>query len=125
MNDGPGLDFFEEYYLLFDSVDVLMGNSFHREAMLFPLLNQNFFVSPQDQYSCVFNDYVDDIPGKKVMLDHIFVSESLQKVTIQATFAHELWDRYAAREDGYSPRDEYLSDHRPAFVDLCIDLLCQ
>ena len=123
MNDGPGMDFFEEYYLLFDSVDVLMGNSFHKEAMLFPLLNQKHFVSPEDQFSCVFDDYIDKINQKKVMLDHIFVSKVLQGVAIQATFAHKLWERYATGVDGYRPRHEYLSDHRPVFADFAISAI--
>jgi len=120
MNDGPGMDFFEEYYLLFDSVDVLMGNSFHRNTMLHPVLNQKHFVAPEDQYSCVFTDYVDNIKEKKVMLDHIFISDVLLKATIQATFPHLLWEKYATGVDGYRPRQEYLSDHRPCFADFAI-----
>eukprot|EP00339_Tiarina_fusa_P005659 CAMPEP_0117006954 /NCGR_PEP_ID=MMETSP0472-20121206/7000_1 /TAXON_ID=693140 ORGANISM="Tiarina fusus, Strain LIS" /NCGR_SAMPLE_ID=MMETSP0472 /ASSEMBLY_ACC=CAM_ASM_000603 /LENGTH=279 /DNA_ID=CAMNT_0004708571 /DNA_START=277 /DNA_END=1113 /DNA_ORIENTATION=- len=29
MNDGPGMDFFQDHYLLFDSVNLLTGNTFH------------------------------------------------------------------------------------------------
>lgn len=127
MNDGPGMDFFEEYYMLFDSVDALMGNYFHKKTMLYPILNQNHFVAPADQYSCIFDDYIDNIKGKKVMLDHIFVSEILQSITIQAAFAHNVWKKYAVGdiENGYHPRQEYLSDHRPVFADFAIpDLVC-
>merc|ERR1712137_303799 len=123
MNDGPGMDFFEEYYLLFDSVNVLMGNTFQKEAMLYPVLNQPEFVSPTDQYSCIFDDYVDKIKDKKVMLDHIFVSGSLRPVTIQAAFAHELWEKYSLSHNGYTDRQNYLSDHRPVFADFAISAL--
>ena len=120
LNDGPGMDFFEEFYLLFDSVDVLMGNSFRRDAMLFPVLNQDEFVAKKDQFSCIFDDYVDQVNNQKAMLDHIFVNEPLRGVTIQAAFAHELWAKYGAE---CTKRQEYLSDHRPVFADFAVHAL--
>jgi hypothetical protein len=116
MNDGPGMDFFEEYYLLFDSVNALLGNYFRNATMLFPLLTQPQFISPADQYTCIFKDYVDNIPAKHVLLDNIFVSTACLPCCFQATVAHEIWEKYSSTST-YCDRQNYVSDHRPVFAD--------
>ena len=63
MNDGPGMDFFEEYYLLFDSVDALLGSPFYHKKMLRPLLIRHAFVKEEQQWTAMFDDYVDGVQG--------------------------------------------------------------
>lgn len=114
-NDGPGQDFFEEYYLLFDTIDRLLGSPFQKNKLLRPLLIRHRLLAPQDQWSASFYDYVDDIKDKHVLLDHIFVSDALNDVMRQATVAHELFEKHNANGN---PR--FLSDHRPVFADFAV-----
>lgn len=44
LNDGPGMDFFEEFYLLFDSAAALLGSPFHYKQLLYAVLFEE--VSP-------------------------------------------------------------------------------
>jgi hypothetical protein len=121
LNDGPGLDFFEEYFLLFDSVDVLLGSAFSKTRMLEPLLIRHKYVAQQNQWSCIFSDYVDKIDNKKILLDHIFVSAALCKVVTHAGIAHDVYDRHSPEHEASSlppySRQYRLSDHRPVFAD--------
>lgn len=64
------MDFFEEYYVLFDSVELLLGSPFSMKRLLHPILLD--LVSPDWLYSCVFDDYVDKIKDKKVLIFQFF-----------------------------------------------------
>lgn len=44
--------------ILFLSVQCLLGSAFTSKRMLLPILTKKKFVSPEMQYSCVFNDFV-------------------------------------------------------------------
>ena len=61
LNDGPGRDFFEERYLLFDSIDALLGSPFSGKKLLQPLLIHQKFISKKDQWTYTCYDYVDDV----------------------------------------------------------------
>jgi len=116
------MDFFEEYYLLFDSVDTLLGSPFAKKKMLVPLLIRSKFVAHADQWSCIFSDYVDKIPNRKVLLDHIFVSAKLEKFVTHASIGHDIIAKYAAQLECRTDAELYmrqcrLSDHRPVFMD--------
>lgn len=58
------MDFFEEYFLLFDSVDALMGSPFKFKKLLRAVLIE--LCTTRHPYSCVFDDYIDEVKGKKV-----------------------------------------------------------
>lgn len=120
-NDGPGLDFFEEFYLLFDSIDALLGTPFSKTKTLESLLIRSRFVAKNEQWSCEFDDYVDNIKSRRVLLDHIFVCLSLFNVTKQAKVAHSLFESSIRPEVRGTPEERMRknrpSDHRPVFAD--------
>mgnify|MGYP003644601660 CR=1 FL=1 len=92
-----------------------MGSPFQFKTMLSPLLIDANYVDPCDQWTCVFEDFVDNIPQRKVLLDHIFVSHSLSHRVRGAMIAHELFARYSK---GGLDRDAHPSDHRPVYADV-------
>jgi hypothetical protein len=42
-------------------------------------------------WTCQFDDYVDDIPGKKVLIDHICVSNAMKDRVTHAGIAHDVF----------------------------------
>ena len=63
-----GMDFFEEFYLLFDSVDALVGSSSKRKRMLHSQIIKSEFVQPDQQFSIQFDDFIDDIVNQSFSL---------------------------------------------------------
>lgn len=128
LNTGPGRDFFERFYLLFDVLDVLQGSPFdHTKKLYAPLLNDEY-VKPSERWSAEFRDCMDGqlhvrlfllllfaallslpplAPLQHVLVDHIFVSRALRRGATNAGIAHDIFMRHK------SP-----SDHRPAFIDV-------
>ncbi len=105
LNDGPGMDFFEEFYLLFDSVDALLGTPFSKTKCLESMLIRSKFISKPNQWSCEFDDYVDNVKGKRVLLDHIFVSLNLFNSAKQATVFHALFENSIKPEIRGTPEE--------------------
>eukprot|EP00127_Corallochytrium_limacisporum_P003631 Clim_evm19s151 gene=Clim_evmTU19s151 len=123
-NDGPGLDFFEERYILHDSVDALLGSPFYANKLLRAILIRHKWVNPKRQYTVVFNDFVDDVEDRKVLCDHIMCSESMNHTIVGADVAHEAWHRHCIRPPKSEPKEvarfmrQYRpSDHRPVYAD--------
>lgn len=106
LNTGPGSGFFERYYLLFDSVDVLLGSPFEKTKKLYAPLISNHYVQPKDLWTAVFKDFLDG-QIKRVMVDHIFVSRALKNDVCSGGIAHDVHKRNS------SP-----SDHCPVYLDL-------
>jgi len=120
-NDGPGMDFFEEYYLLGDSVESLMGSVFQKKKLLAAAILEH--APLHHRYTCVFDDFVDDVKEKKVLLDQIFISQSLDKLIVQCGIAHDIFNKYSAPPEKIQhKRDDHPSDHRPVFGDFAITL---
>ena len=70
---------------------------------------------PSDQvFSCEFYDYVDNISSKRVLLDHVFVSDSLQG-KCKAVIAHAEFQK--TLDHGGRDRQNRASDHRPVVTD--------
>lgn len=112
-NDGPGTDFFEERYLTHNVTDILLGSTYHPEL----LFKHTFLTNtPSDKrFTAIFDDFIDDIPNRKLVLDHIIVSPSLADQS-QGKIAHDQYN--AAIDETASRRQKYPSDHRPVFVDI-------
>ena len=73
---------------------------------------------PDDwQWSAVFDDYVDNVKSKRVLLDHICVSNELKRHVATCGIAHDVFVNCAAEPGEYSARGERLSDHRPVYCD--------
>jgi hypothetical protein len=47
-------------------------------------------------YTCVFEDYVDNIPQRKTLLDHILVTPEVAKMALQAGVSHDIFCRYSS-----------------------------
>lgn len=110
LNDGPGTDFFETRYLINNVVGVLSGNPFNPRRML-----RHAFIDRMlkaENFTARFDDFVDDIPDRPLLLDHILLSPSLHWGALRnATIEHAAWS--AGCLAGAGGRDAVPSDHRP------------
>jgi endonuclease/exonuclease/phosphatase family metal-dependent hydrolase len=114
-NDGPGIGFFEQFYGILNPLDALLGSSFYGTKTLYPLLGY-----PSDTvFTCEFDDYVDNVRCKRVLLDHVFVSNSLRKKGT-AVVAHKEYQD--ALSNGGRDRQDRASDHRGVIVDFDLAL---
>lgn len=112
LNDGPGTDFFERHYLTHGVADMISG------SVYYPARNYDHcaigVVDDGDAWTAEFDDFVDNIPGRRILLDHVMVSPG---TTFEnARVAH---DEFMAGEDPTRPagdRDRHVSDHRPVVV---------
>ena len=120
LNDGPGLDYFEELYLAQNVTDILVGSAFEPEWLF---VHAQHDVPANDRYTAVFDDFVTGEQNKKVLLDHILLSPgltgggaALQKVPGSGRVRHQEYDAQVAGNG--ARRDERPSDHRPVSVEL-------
>lgn len=114
-NDGPGQDLFERSYLTHNVTDILLGSTFY-PALIFhhPVLAS---MAPEDLYTAIFDDFVDDIPDRRLLLDHFVVSPALRPEIASARIAHAEYEAELIG-DGEGARTRRPSDHRPLFLDL-------
>lgn len=121
LNDGPGLDYFERSYLTHNVAGLIAGSPFHPRRML-----RHAFIDQMDKeqnFTAIFDDFIDEIDNRKILLDHIFVSPSLFWDASGARSAggaieHAVFD---AQIDAGAPQDSRQrlpSDHRPQSVTL-------
>ncbi|MGW0808115.1 endonuclease/exonuclease/phosphatase family protein [Nonomuraea sp. NPDC002799] len=120
LNDGPGQDFFEEFYLAHNVTDILVGSPYEPE-MLFGHAQAD--VAEDQRFSAVFDDFVTEEPERQVLLDHILLSPAVMnggspvtKVPGSGRVEHDAWTAWITG-DG-SARDQRATDHRPASVAL-------
>lgn len=74
---------------------------------------------PDDHFwTAVFDDFVDEIPDRHVLLDHDMVSPSLADRLGDAEIAHVAWANALDPTRPDSARDHAPSDHRPVVADL-------
>ena len=67
-------------------------------------------------FTARFDDYVDDVRDRPLLLDHILVSPSLRHKITDQGIAHDIFES-EVDGDG-AQRIERPSDHRPVWVDL-------
>ena len=122
LNDGPGLDYFERHFLTHNVAGLIAGGPFQPRRML-----RHAFVDlmPKEQnYTAIFDDFIDCIEGRKVLLDHILVSASLYWADNGTRNAiglieHEIFD--ANIDESHADSREHLpSDHRPQSATLSV-----
>ena len=79
MNDGPGQDYFEEFYLTHSVTDILVGSAFAPERNF---IHAQHDVPAADRYSAIFDDFVPvSVPGKRLLLDHVLLSPGFNSHT--------------------------------------------
>ena len=117
-NDGPGRDLFERSYLTHNVADIVLGSTFTPELIFHhPLLAH---VSPAALFTARFDDYVDEVDDRPLLLDHFAVSPSLKNWVESADIGHAAFE---AQIDGSgSRRHQRPSDHRPIVLDLSAPL---
>lgn len=111
VNDGPGREFFENYMLGMDITSELLGSTYYPDNIFSYLLDLN------NDFSAVFDDYVDNVPNRKILLDRILVSPSLQP---SVTSCKVEYDKYEALVDNPDRRDGRPTDHRPVTLNLSL-----
>lgn len=111
-NDGPGTDYFERLYLTHNLVAVISGNPFHPQVMM----RHGFIdiVNASDNYTAIFNDFIDNEPDRKVLLDHILVSPGLFSTLTDGRVEHKAYKSQIV--PAMSGREKYPSDHRPQSI---------
>ena len=115
-NDGPGREYFEQFYLLHNVTDVILGSAYNPSLMF-----THAFINkiPEDKrYTAIFDDFVEGIQNKKILLDHIAVSPALSDKINNSGINHTEYEAAIDNTAGISERQKYPSDHRPVFVEM-------
>lgn len=114
LNDGPGVDFFERNYLIHNVVGVVSGNPFTPRTML-----RHAFIDRElrdRNWTARFDDFVDGIPDRPLLLDHILLSPALNWGAFRnARIDHEAFE--AQLRPDLPGRAAAPSDHRPQRAD--------
>lgn len=115
-NDGPGIDYFEKNYLTHGVADILIGSSYRPDHQFEHALIRN--VPLNELYTARFDDFIDNINDRPLLLDHMLISPSLRNRYTNARIAHT---EYNNEEDTTRPvgdRDRFPSDHRPIVIEI-------
>jgi endonuclease/exonuclease/phosphatase family metal-dependent hydrolase len=112
LNDGPGFDFFERRYLTHSVVDLAFGSVLLPEGRLTHPLIQSGQPRPS---SAFFDDFVEGIQNKPLLLDHIGLSPALSTWLDSARIANGEFDA-EAQPGAAQERERLPSDHRPVFA---------
>jgi len=122
LNDGPGLDYFENHFLTHNLTDILVGSAFNPESLFYPAAQD---VSAADRYTAVFDEFVPvDEKNRRLLLDHILLSpgldpsagNGLNRMNHSGRVCHSEYNTQV-RNNGKN-REDRPSDHRPVMVSL-------
>jgi endonuclease/exonuclease/phosphatase family metal-dependent hydrolase len=120
LNDGPGMDYFEEKYLAHNVTDIIVGSAFEPEWVF---THAQRDVASAQRFTAVFDDFVTGEAQKHLLIDHILVSPGLlatgpgvRVVPGSGTIHHAEFD--ANTVNGGQNREDRPSDHRPVSVRL-------
>jgi endonuclease/exonuclease/phosphatase family metal-dependent hydrolase len=119
LNDGPGLDYFEKRYLAHNITDIVLGSAFQPEWVF---QHTQHDVPANNRYTAVFDDFVENVNNKKLLLDHVLLSPGLltttglRKVADSGAIHHTEYNAQVA--SGGHKRENRPSDHRPVSVQL-------
>lgn len=117
-NDGPGRDLFERSYLTHNVADIVLGSTFTPDLIFYhPLLAH---VPAPTLFTARFDDFVDDIDDRPLLLDHFAISPALTPWVEAAEIGHQAFE--AQLTGSGSAREERPSDHRPIIVELGVPL---
>lgn len=113
-NDGPGPDFFERQYLTHNVADIVLGSTFYPDLIFrHPVLER---VPAPALFTARFDDFVDGIQDRPLLLDHFAVSPNLASAVQDAGIAHAEFE--AEIEGNGERRVQRASDHRPIWLEI-------
>ncbi len=110
LNDGPGLDYFEELYLTHNVTDIVVGSAYRPE---WQFAHAQHDVPAAQRYTAVFEDFVPTRVLRRLLLDHILLSPALRG---SGAIRHAEYDAQVV--NGGARRQDRPTDHRPVTVDL-------
>ena len=120
LNDGPGMDYFEENFLTHNVTDILVGSAFQPEWIF---RHAQHDLPPAQRFSAIFDDFVPTlVPNKHLLLDHILLSpglnrtSGLRRVSGSGTVHHAEYEAQVVNNGTH--REDRPSDHRPVSVQL-------
>jgi hypothetical protein len=119
LNDGPGLDYFEERYITHNVTDILVGSAFAPERVF---THAQHDVADDDRYTAVFEDFVPTREVKRLLLDHILLSpglsraDGLRRIENSGAIHHSEYEAHVVNNG--ARRQDRPSDHRPVTVGL-------
>jgi endonuclease/exonuclease/phosphatase family metal-dependent hydrolase len=118
-NDGPGRDLFERSYLTHNVADIVLGSTFTPDLIFHhPLLAH---VPAPALFTARFDDFVDEVQDRPLLLDHFAVSPALTPWVKDASISHEAFE---VEVDGSGrARTQRPSDHRPIVMNLGAPLM--
>jgi endonuclease/exonuclease/phosphatase family metal-dependent hydrolase len=111
LNDGPGLDYFEELYLTHNVTDIVVGSAFRPE---WQFTHAQHDVPAAQRYTAVFEDFIPTRQLRRLLLDHILLSPGIGPGA--GAIRHAEYDAQVL--DGGARRQDRPCDHRPVTVDL-------
>lgn len=117
LNDGPGMDYFEENYLAHNVTDILLGSGFDPEGIF---AHAQHDVAAPDRYTAVFDDFVENVKDKQLLLDHLLLSPGmvgsagLRRKKGSGTIHHTEFN--AQWKNNGKKREDRATDHRPVSV---------
>ncbi len=111
LNDGPGLDYFEERYLTHNVTDIVVGSAFRPE---WQFTHAQHDVPAAQRYTAVFEDFIPTREVRRLLLDHVLLSPGVGPGS--GAIRHVEYDAQVV--DGGVRRQDRPCDHRPVTVDL-------
>lgn len=118
-NDGPGRDLFERSYLTHNVADIVLGSTFTPDLIFHhPLLAH---VPAPALFTARFDDFVDEVQDRPLLLDHFAVSPALTPWVHDAAISHDAFE--AQVEGSGRARTQRPSDHRPIVMNLGAPLM--
>jgi len=114
LNDGPGFDFFERRFLASSVVDLAFGSVLLPDGRLTHTMIRAGQSRPA---SAFFDDFVEGVQNKPLLLDHVGVSPALAEWVDEARVATAEFDA-ESQPAAANERERLPSDHRPLFVEL-------
>lgn len=115
LDDGPGVDLFEEHPLIHNVVAVVFSNPFNPRRML-----RHAFIDRElrgRNWTARFDDCIDGIRDRPLLLDRILLAPAMYWGPFRtARIEHDAFEAQIGRRASGRMRD--ASDHRPQGVTL-------
>ena len=96
--------------------DVLLGSVYRPDRQYTHTLLGN--VSEAELFTARFDDFVDEIDDRPLLLDHVLVSPGLSGRFSNARVAHAEFNAEVDTSRPAGARDRSTSDHRPIVVEV-------